>query len=193
MKLKSLLMCVATLLVWHFSAGAQSLVDDQISAKVESNKIVWIDGKPLSAAERQADVDSIRQLVGSFYYDQFKHFRDPDAPYFLFMSKEAGFTLGLGGAVRMRAYYDWGGAMPNTMFAPIQIPIPANPTNMRHFGTTPSGTYVFLRALGHNKVIGDYQLYIEADFTGYQGLDFRLKKAYATVGDLKLGLASCSL
>ncbi len=171
-------------------ALSQSLVDDQIAAKVESNKIVWLDSKPESAEQRKADVDSIRQEITSFYYDQFKHFRDPDAPYFMFISKEANLSLGLGGAVRMRAYYDWGGAMPNTMFAPIQIPIPANPANMRHFGTTPSGTYVFLRALGYNKIIGKYQLYIEADFTGYQGLDFRLKKAYANIGDWTLGYAT---
>ncbi len=189
--LKKFVMCaVAALLLGGAAAGAQSLVDDQIAAKVESNKIVWIDGKPVSLEQQQADVDSIRHVVSSFYYDQFKHFRDPDAPYFLFMSKEAGFTLGLGGAVRMRAYYDWGGAMPNTMFAPMQIAIPANPANMRHFGTTPSGTYVFLRALGHHRIIGDYQLYIEADFTGYQGLDFRLKKAYAILGDWTLGYAT---
>ena len=189
MRLKVLFFAASAALTAQMAAG-QSLVDDQIAAKVESNKIVWIDSKPESEAQRKAETDSIRREISSFYYDQFKHFRDPDAPYFLFMSKEAGFTLGLGGAVRMRAYYDWGGAMPNTMFAPIQIPIPANPTNMRHFGTTPSGTYVFLRAIGHQKVIGDYQLYVEADFTGYQGLDFRLKKAYATFGDWTLGYAT---
>lgn len=189
MRFKLLFVCAAMLITARMAVG-QSLVDDQIAAKVESNKIVWIDSKPDDEARRKADVDSIRREISSFYYDQFKHFRDPDAPYFLFMSKEAGFTLGLGGAVRMRAYYDWGGAMPNTMFAPMQIPIPANPSNMRHFGTTPSGTYVFLRALGHHKLIGNYQLYIEADFTGYQGLDFRLKKAYANVGDWTLGYAT---
>ena len=189
MQLKCLLAAM-TLATASGVVNAQSLVDDQIAAKVGSNKIIWVDGRPQSEQQRAAEADSIRKVVSTFYYDQFKHFRDPDAPYFLFMSREAGFTLGLGGAVRMRAFYDWGGAMPNTMFAPMQIPIPANPLNMRRFGTTPSGTYVFLRAIGHNKVIGDYQLYIEADFTGYQGLDFRLKKAYAMVGDWTLGYAT---
>lgn len=189
MHFKSFFVAAAVALAVPAAVG-QSLVDDQIAAKVESNKIVWLDGKPLDADQVQAETDSIRREISSFYYDQFKHFRDPDAPCFLFMSREAGLTLGLGGAVRMRAYYDWGGAMPNTMFAPMQIPIPVNPMNMRHFGTTPSGTYVFLRALGRNKVLGNYQLYIEADFTGYQGLDFRLKKAYAVVGDWTLGYAT---
>ncbi|MDE7467853.1 MAG: hypothetical protein K2M61_05810 [Muribaculaceae bacterium] len=189
MQIKGIIAAVAIAL-GYFSAASQSLVDDQIASKVESNKIVWIDGRPTTEAQRQAETDSIRSVISTFYYDQFKHFRDPDAPYFLFMSREAGFTLGIGGAVRMRSYYDWGGAMPNTMFAPMQIPIPANLSNMRHFGTTPSGTYVFLRAIGNNKIIGDYQLYVEADFTGYQGLDFRLKKAYAIVGDWTLGYAT---
>ena len=35
----------------------------------------------------QASDDSIRSMIDLFYIDQFRHFQDPRAPYFLFMSK----------------------------------------------------------------------------------------------------------
>ena len=169
---------------------AGSMVDSLHRMKAYSTKIVYIDGKPEDSVARKSDLDSIHRVLGEFYYDQFRNFQDPDAPYFLFMSKEAGLSLGVGGGVRMRAYYDWGGAMPGTAFSPMLISIPHNPTNMRRFNTTPSGTYLFFRAMGHNKVLGNYQLYIESDFTGYQGRDFRLKKAYAVMRDFTVGYAS---
>ena len=51
--------------------------------------------------------DSIRRIIEMFYVDQFRHFDDPQAPYFLFMSRDATLAMGVGGAVRMRGYYDW--------------------------------------------------------------------------------------
>ena len=171
-------------------AAAQSMPDSQISEKAASTKVVYIDGRPESETLRQNDIDSIRRKVTMFYYDQFRHFMDPDAPYFLFMSKDNNFSMGIGGGVRMRAYYDWGGAVPSSAFAPYTIPIPADPARMRHFATVPSGTYLFFRVIGNNSVFGEYQLYIESDFTGYQGRDFKLKKAYATVHDFTFGYAA---
>lgn len=169
---------------------APSAIDSLHSMKAASTKIVYIDGKPEDMGKMQADHDSIKRVIGTFYYDQFRNFQDPDAPYFLFMSKEAGLALGVGGGVRMRAFYDWNGAMPSTAFAPMLISIPANPASMKNFNTTPSGTYLFFRAMGHNKTLGDYQLYIEAEFSGYQGRDFKLKKSYAMVRDFTFGYAS---
>ncbi|MDO4335087.1 MAG: hypothetical protein Q4C37_04555 [Bacteroidales bacterium] len=174
------------------SAYAQqpSMVDSLHSMKASSTKVVYIDGKPETEEARRSDLDSIKKVIGDFYYDQFRNFQDPDAPYFLFMSKEAGLALGVGGGVRLRAFYDWNGAMPNNSFAPMQIPIPPDPTSMKHFGTTPSGTYLFFRAMGHNTALGNYQLYVEGNFTGYNGRDFKLKKAYAMIRDFTFGYAA---
>lgn len=175
-----------------FFAGAQtnSLVDDQIENKAQSGRVVFIDGEKLDDAVRKHRVDSIQRLVSKFYYDQFRGIQDPDVPYFMFMSKDAGLTLGIGGGLRVRAYYDWGVSMPSSAFSPYTIPIPVNPAARRSFRTTPSGTYLFLRGVGHNKVMGNYEIYVEGDFTGYEGLDFRLKKAYVTAGDLTVGYAT---
>ena len=106
------------------------------------------------------------------------------------MSRDARMSMGLGGAVRMRGYYDWGGAVPSPAFAPYMIPIPADPASMRQFGTTPAGTCLFFQVLGNSEVFGKFQLYIEANFNGYQARDFHLKKAYAQFRDITVGLAS---
>ena len=139
--------------------SAKNMVDSQTDSLLKSHKLVYIDGKPADSAT-QAYVDSIRQRISVFYYDQFRHFSDPAAPYFLFMSKDAQLAMGIGGAVRMRGYYDWGGATPAAGFAPYLIPMTPDPAKMRHFDTTPSGTCLFFRVLGRNKLLGDYQLYI---------------------------------
>lgn len=165
-------------------------VDAQIAAKINSSKLLYIDGKPESEAAKAFEIDSLRQLVSQYYYDQFRNSQDPDMPYFMFMSKGASLTLGIGGGVRMRAFYDWNGAVPSTAFAPYTIPIPADPASRQRFNATPSGTYLNFQMIGHNTILGDYGLYIEADFTGYEGRDFRLKKSYAVLRDFTLGYAT---
>lgn len=167
---------------------ANTLADIHVDSLLNANKVIFIDGKP-APQEIKEMVDSIRRRISIFYYDQFRHFTDPDAPYFLFLSKDAQLAMGIGGAVRMRGYYDWGGAIPASGFAPYLIPMTPDPTNLRAFNTTPSGTCLFFRILGNNKSLGEYQLYIEANFTGYQGRDLRLKKAYAILNDVTIGYA----
>lgn len=188
--LRNYFIALAAVATVSVSATSRSLADAQIDSTLSSNKIIFIDGKPTSESDAQADIDSLRRVISNFYYDQFRHFLDPGAPYFLFMSKDSQLAMGIGGAVRMRAYYDWGGAVPAPGFAPYLIPIPPSPTNMRHFDTTPAGTCLFFRVIGCNKLLGDYQLYIEANFNGYQARDFHLKKAYAIINDFTVGYAS---
>ena len=65
-----------------------------------------------------------------------------------------------------------------------------DPTKKRHFDTTPAGTCLYFRVLGRNKTLGEYQLYIEANFGGYQFRDFTLKKAYAIINDFTVGYAT---
>lgn len=174
-----------------FTATAQTtpLVEIQTDSLIADHKIIYIDGSPASADESRY-IDSLRRRISIFYYDQFRHFSDPAAPYFLFMSKDAQLAMGIGGCVRMRSYYDWGGAMPSPGFAPFLIPMHPSPADMRHFATTPAGTALFFRVLGRNKRLGDYQLYIECNFNGYQARDFQLKQAYATINDFTIGYAN---
>lgn len=170
-------------------ASGKSLVEQQADSLIASHKPIWIDWNPADTSAR-ADADSIRRRISMFYYDQFRHFSDPAAPYFMFMSKDAQLAMGIGGCVRMRGYYDWGGAIPASGFAPGLIPMTPDPTRRRQLGTTPAGTALFFRVLGRNKKLGDYQLYIECNFNGYQARDFHLKKAYAIINDFTIGYAN---
>lgn len=167
---------------------SNSLVDALQDSLKKSHKIIYIDGKPEKMSQEYQD--SIARMIDMFYYDQFRNFSDPAAPYFLFMSKDSQLAMGIGGCVRMRGWYDWGGAITANGFTPYLIPMEPDPTNMKRFGTTPSGSSLFFRVIGRNKNFGDYQLYIEANFNGYNGRDFHLKKAYATINDWTIGYAS---
>lgn len=173
-----------------FSAQArQSLADDQRDSVKASHKVVQFGKGELSPVQVMQN-DSVRELIEMFYLDQFRSFSDPEAPYFLFMSRDATLAMGIGGAVRMRGYYDWNGAMPGAAFSPYLVPMTPDPAQRRHFATTPSGTCLFFRVLGRNRTLGHYQIYIEANFTGYNSRDFKLKKAYATLNDFTIGYAT---
>ncbi|MDE6491146.1 MAG: hypothetical protein K2L49_08330 [Muribaculaceae bacterium] len=164
-----------------FESGAEAPVDQRTDSIVRSHQVIFFgDGE-------KPEPDSVTSRIYEFYYDQFRHFQDPLAPYFLFMSKDANLAMGVGGCVRMRGWYDWGGAVPTTGFAPYMIPITPDPLKMRDIGTSPAGTALFFRVLGRNKKLGSYQLYIETNFNGYASRDFHLKKAYAMLNDWTVG------
>lgn len=133
------------------------------------------------------DTISERELIDLFYYDQFRHFQDPLAPYFMLMSKTHKYAMGIGGVVRMRGWYDWNGVMSSSAFIPYDIKIPTDPTRRHNIGSTPAGTALFFSVFGRHTKFGKYQLYIEANFNGYGSRDFHLKKAYAMVNDWTLG------
>lgn len=166
------------------SAVAQSPAEEQHKALVNDHKIVFY------GSGADPHTDSIRNLIENFYYDQFRSFQDPQAPYFLFMSRDTQLAMGIGGLVRMRGYFDWGGTTGIPGFSPYFIPTQRDELNRQKLGTTPAGTALFFRVIGRNKRLGDYQLYIEANFNGYQGRDFHLKKAYAVLNDWTIGYAA---
>ncbi len=165
-----------------------SHVDAHVDSLKNNHKLVYISGNHEVVSEQHKD--SLRRIIDLFYYDQFRSFADPAAPYFLFMSKDASLSMGVGGCVRMRGWYDWGGSIPANGFIPYLIPIHPDPAKMRRFATTPAGSSLFFRVIGRNKKLGNYQLYIEANFNGYNGLGFNLKKAYATLNDWTVGYAA---
>ncbi len=165
-----------------------SLVDQQKEALLNDHKIIYIDGKPESITKQHQD--SIRDIIENYFYDQFRSFSDPAAPYFLFMSRDADLAMGIGGCVRIRGWYDIDNAIPANSFTPYLIPMVKDPANNSKLGATPSGSTLFFRVIGKNKKLGNYQLYIEANFNGYGGTDFHLKKAYAQLNNVTLGYAS---
>ena len=167
-----------------FSQGrAESPTEQQHSALLDDHKLIFY------GPGENPQSDSIRNLIENFYYDQFRSFQDPQAPYFLFMSRDTQLAMGIGGVVRMRGYFDWGGSTGIPAFSPYFIPTTRDELNRQKLGTTPAGTALFFRVIGRNKRLGEYQLYIEANFNGYQSRDFHLKKAYAVINDWTIGYA----
>lgn len=162
------------------------LTPDEIKTERLKNqhRVVYFGENPV------ASVDSLRHLIEMFYVDQFRHFQDPLAPYFLMMSRDAKLALGIGGAVRMRGWFDFDGAMPVNGFVPFMIPVPKDPAQKRRVGGTPGETAIFLRVIGRNKTLGDISGYIQIDFSGANNVTPKLKKAYATIFDWTIGYAS---
>jgi len=65
------------------SVAAQSHVDTYNDSLIASHRLVWLDGKP-APEEVGAYVDSVRRVIGKFYYDQFPSFSGPTGPVFSF-------------------------------------------------------------------------------------------------------------
>lgn len=102
--------------LWQ-TALAQSMSQIAMDSTLKDHKIIYF-GK----GEDQPQ-DSSTVLIKKFYEDQFRHFQDPLAPYFLFMSRDNNLAMGVGGVVRMRAYLDWDGSIDSPAFAPYLIPM----------------------------------------------------------------------
>lgn len=158
------------------------MLDQRISAMKDNTHVLYSGEKSPS--------DSLERLLNIFYYDQFRHFQDPRAPYFMFMSKKGDLALGVGGQVKVRGYFDWNGSIPNVGFIPYDIPIPKDPTEMHDLSASPSGTGLFFTLLGNNKLLGNFMAYFQADFSGYNQRGFRIKKAYVTIKDWTAGYAT---
>lgn len=164
--------------------GSGKAVEDiRREAMVSSTHVITENGE-------KVPVDSIVKKLNRFYIDQFRHFQDPRAPYFMFMSKDGKLAMGMGGLIRIRGFYDWNGSIPANGFTPYLIPIPKNPESLRRLGSTPAGTGLFFTILGHNSFIGDFMGFIQCDFSGYENRGFKLKKAYLQNDHWTVGYAT---
>jgi len=172
----------------HLSPGINTADEIKTAKLKEKHKIVYVG----PADEGVASQDSIQYLINSFYVDQYRHFQDPLAPYFLLMSKDAKLAMGIGGAVRMRGWYDFNGSMPVNGFVPYMIPVPKDPAQRRRLGGTPDGTTIFMRVIGRNHALGDIVGYIQGNFQG-DGHTFKLKKAYAQFKGFTVGYNSSAI
>lgn len=166
------------------SRGEETLESDSMSMRQMHRERVINSINVLG--DVKASKDSVNQLLHQFYVNQFRHSQDPEAPYFMFMSKDARLALGVGGQVQLKAWYDWNGSIESQDFQPYQIAIPKNPAARRNLGAAPSGTSLFMTLLG-NTDAGKVMAYIEGEFSGYHDIDFKLKHAYVTFRDWTVG------
>lgn len=170
------------------SIADKKLLPEQIQLKkqIDATKVFTQGGAELN-------IDSIRSTIGRFYLNQFRHFQDPLAPYFMFMSKDGNLAMGIGGTVRMRGWYDWNGSIITNGFVPYMIDIPKVPEQKTRLGATPAGTCLYFTIISKNSPLGSYMGYIEANFDGYKGVGFKLKKAYVQFKHWTVGYASTTM
>lgn len=167
------------------AASAASPIQTRVDSLKQSHKVITF-----GSGQRASD-DSIQQVINMFYEDQFRNAQDPDAPYFMFMSKDASMAMGIGGSLRVRGWYDWGGYAANDGFVTSEIPMNPDPASMRALKGNVAGSRLYFKVLGNHSKIGRYQVYLEAKFNGGpSGRAFKLSKAYATIGDWTVGYAN---
>lgn len=155
-----------------------------------NRKNIHKETKAISSGNVELNQDSIYLTISKFYLNQFRHFQDPQAPYFLFMSKDAHLAMGIGGTVRMRGFYDWNGSLQAAGFIPTLISTQKDPTQMERLYFTPAGCALFFTMIGRDTPVGDFQAFIQAGFSGYENVGFKLKKAYFTIADWTVGYAT---
>ncbi len=131
--------------------------------------------------------DSVELMISRYYFDQYRNSLDPELPYFMFMGKNADVAMGIGGQVMVKGLYDWNGSIPYPGFNVYSIPIPKNPASRNRLYGNAAGTGFHVVVMGKSSKIGHYMVYVEAGFSGYDYIDFKLKKAYFQINDFTVG------
>lgn len=162
------------------SATADQMHRDALT---QSTHVISTGHTDLTTAERK---DSVQRLLNLFYLDQYRQFHDPEAPYFMFMTRDASFALGVGGMVMLRGWFDWNGSQDSYEFHPYNIAIPPNPAERHGLGASLSQTSVFFTLLGHKNNLA-YKVFVQI---AAKNKDILLKKAYVTLNDFTIGLTS---
>ena len=91
------------------------------------------------------------------------------------------FALGIGGYVRATAEYDFGGIVDNIDFIPAYIPTGAN---QNQFQMDASTSTIFLKLVGHTKILGDFVVYTAGNFRDGSNKGFQLRNAYVSFRDV---------
>ncbi|MDE6273012.1 MAG: porin [Muribaculaceae bacterium] len=136
-----------------------------------------------------SSADSLKVLMNIFYSDQFRKFSDPEAPYFMVMSKDTHLAMGVGGILLVRGWEDWNGVVEPYVFSPYNIPIPKNPARRQRLYATPANSGFFLTLLGRNTAVGDFMAHLEGAFNGYQRMGFKVRRAYIRLKGFTAGYA----
>lgn len=147
---------------------------------------------PQRAVVATGNPDNGRHLVGVLYNPINAHFSDPSAPRFLFLDREGKVAFGIGGYVKGTLSYDFCGAIDNgPLFIPFDIPVPMNPAQRNQFGASANHTTIFMQLVGTTEHFGNYQVYVQTNFSGNgaTGYGLKLKQAYLSLGYVTAGLA----
>lgn len=125
------------------------------------------------------------EIIRILNESQLQYIHEPQAPRFLLMDKKGKFALGIGGYVRTTAEYDFGGIVDNIDFIPADIPAQSKIKNQ--FQMDASTSTIFLKLVGHTKLLGDFVVYTAGDFRDGNDRGFMLRNAYVTFRDVTVG------
>lgn len=153
---------------------------------LRGGRVAYLNGNE----DERPSSDSVQTMLARFYMDQFRNARDPEAPYFTLMSKDANLAMGIGGVINLTGWFDWSGMVEGVDFNPYRIVMPRTPENLRNLSASASGTSIFISIMGRNTPVGDFRAYVEGGFVGYGGMDFTLKKAWFQIQDFTAGYAN---
>lgn len=162
------LLCGAGLIPSAAKAQAKVVIDDEAP-----NGIVMV------TLDKAGD-----EIVRIMNESQFRYIHDPQAPRFLLMDKKGKFALGIGGYVRATAEYDFGGIVDNIDFIPADIPNSSKVKNQ--FQMDARTSTIFLKLVGHTKLLGDFVVYTAGNFRGGDKA-FQLRNAYMSFLNFTVG------
>lgn len=124
------------------------------------------------------------EIVRIMNESQLSYIHDPKAPRFLMMDRKRRFALGIGGYVRATGEYDFGGIVDDIDFIPAYIPSGSKIKNQ--FQMDASTATIFLKLVGHTKLLGDFVVYTAGNFRG-GGKTFQLRNAYMMFRNITVG------
>ncbi len=168
------------------AATAQAPAQAHLDSLKQSHHVITFGEGP------QVSQDSVQRVIDRFYYNQFKNSQEPEAPYFIFMSKDGSMAMGIGGSLQARGWYSWGGYTDNNDgFITSAIPMHPDKANSRDLTGNVNQSQLFFKMIGNHSKIGPYTVFLQAKFNGGpSGVDFKLSKAYAIIGDWTVGYAN---
>lgn len=125
------------------------------------------------------------EIIRIMNESQLPHIHEPQAPRFLLMDRKGKFALGIGGYVRATAEYDFGGIVDDIDFIPAFIPNSSKIKNQFQMDTNTST--IFLKLVGHTKLLGDFIVYTAGNFRNGSNKGFQLQNAYVSFRDITVG------
>ena len=125
------------------------------------------------------------EIIRIMNESQLPHIHEPQAPRFLLMDRKGKFALGIGGYVRATAEYDFGGIVDDIDFIPAFIP---NSNKIKNqFQMDANTSTIFLKLVGHTKLLGDFIVYTAGNFRNGSNKGFQLQNAYVSFRDITVG------
>lgn len=125
------------------------------------------------------------EIIRIMNESQLPHIHEPQAPRFLLMDRKGKFALGIGGYVRATAEYDFGGIVDDIDFIPAFIPNSSKIKNQ--FQMDANTSTIFLKLVGHTKLLGDFIVYTAGNFRNGSNKGFQLQNAYVSFRDITVG------